>query len=88
MPGAVFLATDRIELRTVESENLEWINGCRNDPRIWQSMLTHTPRSLDRTKQTHGDDGRSDRFHLTAGSLECDLRFGLSHNTPTADSGC
>lgn len=60
MPGAVFLATDRIELRTVESEDLEWINGCQNDPRIWQSMLTHTPRSLDRTKQSHNDDGRID----------------------------
>lgn len=56
MPGAVFLANDRIELRTVESEDMGWINRCQNDARIWQSMLTHTPTTLDRTKQTHSND--------------------------------
>lgn len=61
MPGAVFLESERIELRTGEREDIEWINQCQNNPRIWQSMFMHTPTGLDRMQQAYesseSDDG-------------------------------
>lgn len=68
MPGATFIATDQIELRTEEPEDLEWINRCQNDPRIWQSMAMHTPTELKRQQQAYENKERDDG---TIGLLVC-----------------
>jgi len=35
MPGAPFLETDRTALRTVEREDLDWMQGVVSDDRVW-----------------------------------------------------
>jgi ribosomal-protein-alanine N-acetyltransferase len=38
MPGPVFLDGDRIELRTIEEEDLEFLQEGVNDPSVWRAI--------------------------------------------------
>lgn len=44
MPGAVFLESERIELRTVEPEDVGVIQKAHNDPKLRDGLLYHTPQ--------------------------------------------
>jgi RimJ/RimL family protein N-acetyltransferase len=43
MVGSVFLAGDRITLRSSEREDVPFLQRCFNDPAIWQSLDRHAP---------------------------------------------
>lgn len=60
MPGATFLAGDRVDLRTVEEEDLEFLRDHSNDPTIRHPMTFDTPTNLeqqrDRFEDMYDDD--------------------------------
>jgi RimJ/RimL family protein N-acetyltransferase len=43
MPGPVFLDGDRVELRTIEEEDLEFLQEAVNDPSVWRPIGSSTP---------------------------------------------
>ena len=43
MPGPVFLEGEIVTLRPIEKEDLEFIQRCMNDPRIWRPALDINP---------------------------------------------
>ncbi|SDJ83641.1 Protein N-acetyltransferase, RimJ/RimL family [Halovenus aranensis] len=43
MPGPVFLSGDRVELRTIEREDLDFMQRAVNDPTVWRAIGTSTP---------------------------------------------
>ncbi|WP_255150941.1 GNAT family N-acetyltransferase [Halorarius halobius] len=61
MPGPVFLDGDRIDLRTLEREDLELVQRSRNDPAIRERMTFTDPASMDDVEEFYenvvlGDD--------------------------------
>lgn len=47
MPGPTFLSGDRIDLRTVEREDLDLLQRSRNDPALREWMTFTTPSTAD-----------------------------------------
>lgn len=47
MPGPTFLAGDRLDLRTVERDDLDLLQRSRNDPAIREWMTFTTPSTRD-----------------------------------------
>lgn len=45
MPGSVFLRSPDVELRTVETEDLDFVQRHINDPDVWQHLGTATPKN-------------------------------------------
>ena len=45
MPGPTFLGGERVELRTVEEEDLEFTRDVINDPRVWRTLGTARPHN-------------------------------------------
>lgn len=43
MPGPVFLDGDSVELRTVEEEDLDFLQEGVNDPSVWRAIGSFTP---------------------------------------------
>lgn len=43
MPGPVFLEGDRVELRTIEEEDLDFLQEGVNDPSVWRAIGLGTP---------------------------------------------
>ena len=43
MPGPVFLAGDRIALRTIEEEDLDFLQEGINDPSVWRAIGSSEP---------------------------------------------
>lgn len=43
MPGPVFLDGDSIELRTIEEEDLDFLQAGVNDPSVWRAIGSPTP---------------------------------------------
>lgn len=43
MPGPVFLEGETITLRPIEEEDVEFIQRCMNDPRVWRPSLDINP---------------------------------------------
>ncbi len=60
MPGPVFIDGDRIELRTVEKEDIEFHTRARNHPAIRRYIqLFRTPQSETRAKESFFEDRES-----------------------------
>lgn len=61
MPGPVFLRNETVELRTVESEDLEFVQRHVNDPDVWQHLGSAAPKNRHNEEQwlesTSEDDG-------------------------------
>lgn len=43
MPGPVFLSGDRVALRTIEREDLDFMQEAVNDPSVWRAIGASTP---------------------------------------------
>ncbi|WP_458189402.1 GNAT family N-acetyltransferase [Haladaptatus sp. NG-WS-4] len=43
MPGPVFLEGDRIELRTVEEDDLDFLQATINDPAVRRTISNRSP---------------------------------------------
>jgi RimJ/RimL family protein N-acetyltransferase len=53
MPGPVFIEGDRIELRTIEEEDIEFFTRARNHPEVRRHIhVFRTPRSVTREAKT------------------------------------
>jgi RimJ/RimL family protein N-acetyltransferase len=65
MPGPAFLRGERVELRTVEKEDLEFVRDALNDPRVWTGLGTARPHNMASEEEWFGsiaeDDG-SEQF--------------------------
>lgn len=55
MPGATFLSGDRVTLRTVEEEDLEFLRDHSNDPAIRHPMTFDRPSNLERQRERFED---------------------------------
>lgn len=51
MPGPVFLDGDRIELRTIDEEDLPFLHEHVNDPRVWLSLGLDGPVNDEQGEQ-------------------------------------
>ncbi|WP_138796431.1 GNAT family N-acetyltransferase [Halostella sp. PRR32] len=67
MPGATFLAGDRVDLRTVEEDDLEFLRDHSNDPAIRRPMTFDTPTNLEQQRDRFDDMYADD----DAGFLAC-----------------
>lgn len=50
MPGPVFLEGDRVTLRPIEEEDLEFLQAQVNDPRIWRAIGRSRPINADQER--------------------------------------
>lgn len=50
MPGAAFLEGDKVNLRTVEEEDLEFIRDNFNAPEVWKNLDYKTPQNLEQER--------------------------------------
>lgn len=64
MPGAVFLASERVELRTVEEEDLPFLRDGINDPRVWRTLAAHRPKNLEQEREWFESIGEDDGVGL------------------------
>lgn len=46
MPGPAFLRDETVELRTVEEEDLEFVRDAVNDPDVWRTLGSATPKNM------------------------------------------
>lgn len=51
MPGPVFLDGDHITLRTIEEEDLEFLQRIINDPEVWRSLGAVTPTNAEEERE-------------------------------------
>ncbi|WP_330632091.1 GNAT family N-acetyltransferase [Halocatena halophila] len=47
MPGPIFTTGDRIALRSIETEDAQWLAELFNDPRVWPRTGMVDPKSLE-----------------------------------------
>jgi ribosomal-protein-alanine N-acetyltransferase len=47
MPGPIFLEGDKTTLRPIEEEDLEFIQRCMNDPRVWRPAVDINPMNRE-----------------------------------------
>jgi RimJ/RimL family protein N-acetyltransferase len=47
MPGPVYLSGDEVELRTIEREDLEFLQEMITDPAVWQGFGAPGPRNYE-----------------------------------------
>jgi len=59
MPGAAFLRGDRVTLRTVEDEDLEFVRDNIDDPRVRRPLTNAAPTNLETTRE-HFEERTSD----------------------------
>ncbi|WP_246998358.1 GNAT family N-acetyltransferase [Halosolutus gelatinilyticus] len=62
MPGPVFLGSDEVALRTIEEEDLEFLQMQVNDPAVWRPIGGSRPINADQEREFYedvvcGDDG-------------------------------
>ncbi|WP_433633163.1 GNAT family N-acetyltransferase [Halomicrococcus sp. NG-SE-24] len=62
MPGPVFLEGDEVTLRPAEEEDVEFVQRCMNDPRVWRPALDPNPMNREQGSEffenvLSGDDG-------------------------------
>lgn len=60
MPGPVFLEGDRIELRTVEEEDLDFLQGTINDPSVRRFLTTYNPINGHQEQEWYEEHGSSE----------------------------
>jgi len=51
MPGPVFLGGDRITLRAIEEEDLEFLREAITDPQVWRPIGGSTPYNLEQERE-------------------------------------
>lgn len=51
MPGPVFLEGDEVTLRPAEKEDLEFVQRCMNDPRVWRPALDIDPMNREQGEE-------------------------------------
>ncbi|PSQ27369.1 GNAT family N-acetyltransferase [Halobacteriales archaeon QS_9_68_17] len=61
MPGAAFLRGERVTLRTVEEEDLEFVRDNIDDPRVRRPLTSASPTNMETTREhfeehVSGDD--------------------------------
>ncbi|WP_435361338.1 GNAT family N-acetyltransferase [Haloarchaeobius sp. DFWS5] len=80
MPGAAFLRGDRVELRTVEHEDVAFLQRARNDPAIRQGLLFTTPKNRDVVEsfvdEVVGDDDNGSQNFLVCRPNDPDEPMG------------
>ena len=87
MPGPVFIEGDRIELRTIEEEDIEFFTRARNHPEVRRHIhVFRTPRSVTREKETFFEN--TEETNDTASLLVCidDERMGSVQLSPIVDT--
>ena len=55
MPGPVFVEGEQVELRTIEEEDLEYLQEQVNDPQIWRSIGRNYPVNADQEQSFYDD---------------------------------
>lgn len=60
MPGPVFLDGDRIELRTVEEEDIEFLQETLNDPAVRHFLGSRTPINAEQEREWFEESASSD----------------------------
>ncbi len=60
MPGPVFLEGDRVTLRPIEEEDLEFLQAQVNDPRIWRRIGRSRPLNCEQERDFFENDVCSD----------------------------
>jgi len=65
MAGAVFLKGERIELKTIEEEDIPFMVKNINDPKVWSSLTIHLPANKIREREFLKNISKSDKeIHL------------------------
>lgn len=78
MPGAVFLEGDRIELRTVEEEDLAFMRNNVNDSQVRRPLTSANPTNLETTREYFEEHvSRDDRVDLAV-CLDGEIRGTVS----------
>ncbi|WP_101297830.1 GNAT family N-acetyltransferase [Halegenticoccus soli] len=65
MPGPAFLRGERVELRTIEREDVEFLQRLVDDPKVWPDIGSATPTNGPREEEwveSLGEDGAKVRF--------------------------
>ena len=60
MPGPVFLASDRVELRTIEEEDLDFLQQTLNDPTVRQFLGNHGPINGEQEREWYEESCSDD----------------------------
>lgn len=60
MPGAIFLEGEKVNLRTVEEEDLEFIRNTYNHPEVRNSINSRKPANLEQEKEFFKDTVSND----------------------------
>ncbi|EMA50807.1 MULTISPECIES: GNAT family N-acetyltransferase [Halococcus] len=68
MPGPTFLEGDRITLRTVEEEDLDFLQRDVNDPDVWRSLGAVSPVNAEQEREWFEERSEGDGISL----LICD----------------
>ena len=87
MPGPVFIEGDRIELRTIEEEDIEFFTRARNHPEVRRHIhVFRTPRSVTREAKTFFEN--AEETDDKASFLVCadDERVGSVRLSPIVDT--
>jgi len=50
MPGAVFLEGDKVNLRTIEEQDLEFIRDNFNKSKVWKNLDYKIPQNLEQER--------------------------------------
>jgi RimJ/RimL family protein N-acetyltransferase len=65
MPGPAFLVGDRVSLRTIEEEDLDFLHTHINDPAVWRGIDRSRPVTLDAEREfLEGVRNAADAVHL------------------------
>lgn len=71
MPGPRYLTGDRVDLHVVEADDLEYLYGVVNDPRVWRTLSLAEPQTMDDEREFYEHVVNADaETHL----LVCDER--------------
>lgn len=68
MPGAVFLRSESVELRTIEEEDLAFVRDGVNDPEVWPTLGSSRPYNMKQEQKWLERISEDDDVHL----LVCD----------------
>jgi len=65
MAGAVFLKGERIELKTIEEEDIPFMVENINDPDVWSSLTIHLPANKIKEREFFKNISKTDKeVHL------------------------
>lgn len=50
MPGAVFLEGDKVNLRTIEEQDIEFLSRELNNPAVWKNISVSEPQNMEQQR--------------------------------------